>query len=227
MKTITLLLAISCLLCGCSRNSELDAARENLAEAQRKIAALENERVPRVQYDVTRASLRLADERIATLEQQLKATQEQLSTVAKAETPAASANQSGNNSPETPLALGLAKGGYALANETYVYSADAQLNFGNHLQISSPTGLLVTDPDLRVVGGDLSIKSKGMTMETTDGLLTTESDGSVKFTGNTLTMKFAASTTDTAAPEKAPAVSEEAPQAAPGDTTSTAPAPSQ
>jgi hypothetical protein len=116
------------------------------------------------------------------------------------------------------------KGGYALSNDTYVYSADAQLNFGHHLQITSPTGLLVTDPDLRVVGGDLNIKGKGVTMETTDGLLTTESDGSVKFTGNTLTMKFASNANDPAAEaEKVPAAPADTPEVTPATDATTSP----
>jgi len=86
--------------------------------------------------------------------------------------------------------LDLGKGVYERANETYVYSPDAQLNFGRHLQISSPTGLMVSDPEQKIVGGDLNIRAKDVTLETSDGLLSTAADGSVKFTGKTLTMKF-------------------------------------
>jgi hypothetical protein len=190
MKLITLLIAFSILLGGCARKSELETARENLAEAQRKIEALENERVPRVQYDATRASLKNADDRIVTLERELSVAQEQLATQEKVKSSGEGASPPEANTSERPLALGMAKGAYVLSNETYVYSPDAQLNFGSHLQISSPTGLMVSDPEQKIVGGDLSIKAKGMMLETSDGLLTTTADGSVKFTGKTLTMKF-------------------------------------
>jgi hypothetical protein len=185
MKTITLILICSLLLSACARKSELEAARADLTEAQRKIETLENERVARSSYDATRASLRLAEERIADLERGLKLAQEQVAVQA--------ATQSSLN-PTTgsglPTALGLTKGSYEPANDTYVYNADAELSMGKNLKVSSPNGLMVSDPDLKVVGGDLNIKAKDVTLDAPDGMLTTAADGSVKFTGKTLTMHF-------------------------------------
>lgn len=190
MKFITLLIALSILLGGCSRKSELEEARENLAEAQRKIDALENERVPREQYDNTRASLKIADARIAALERELKTALEKVTAQNKMSSPGDHANEAETNASEKPTGLSLKKGAFVVANETNVYDADAQLNFGRHLQISSPTGLMVSDPELKIVGGDLTIKAKDMMIESSDGLLTTEADGSVKFIGKTLKMTF-------------------------------------
>jgi len=191
MKFLPLYLAFSILFCGCARKSELEQARANLAAAQQKIEALETERVSRTQYDTTRASLKIADEHIATLERGLKAAQELLLAAQEREKPAApSTSKPETNEPAKPVEWGLVKGAYESSNETYVYSPDAQLNFGRHLQISSPTGLLVTDPEQKIVGGDLAIRAKDVTLETSDGLLTTAEDGTVKFTGKTLTMKF-------------------------------------
>jgi flavin-binding protein dodecin len=190
MKIISLLIACSILLSGCARKSELEAARENLAEAQRKIDTLENERVSKTKYDVARASLKLADERIAALERELKLAQEQAVLLASAQPTSDSAGQPSVVAPDRPTTSGLIKGTYEVANETHVYSPDAELNFGQHLRISSPTGLMVSDPEHKVVGGDLSIKSKDMVMGSPDGILTTAADGSVNFIGKTLTMKF-------------------------------------
>jgi len=195
MKLVILFLCFSILFGGCARKSEMDEARINLAEAQRRIEALENERVSRSQYEATQASLKQASERITALEAELKLAQAQAAALenATAHSQPASLASVASQSPATeppPAALGLARGAYVLSNETYVYSQDSQLNFGNHLQISSPTGLMVSDPEQKIVGGDLSIKAKGMMLETNDGLLTTAADGSVKFTGKSLTMKF-------------------------------------
>lgn len=192
MKPLICLLFVSLLTAGCARRSELQAAKAELEEAKKRIETLETQRVPRIEYDVTKASLRLADERIAGLEQELRAAREQLS----AKEPFLAEVPSGQAGGGVPTSLSVARGTHEFSNGTFVFSSDAQLNFGRHLLITSPTGLLVTDPDQRVVGGDLSIEAKGMTMETADGLLTAESDGSVKFTGNTLTMKFGSAPAD-------------------------------
>jgi hypothetical protein len=190
MKLVTLLIAFSILLSGCARKSELEQARVDLTEAQRKIETLENERISREQYDNTRASLKLADEQIALLESELKLAQERLAAQERENPMVDQASEPGPNGNGTPATLGLVKGVYERSNETFVYSPDAQLDFGRHLQISSPTGLMVSDPEQKIVGGDLNIKAKDVMIETTDGLLSTAADGSVKFIGKTLTMKF-------------------------------------
>jgi len=191
MKLVTLFIAFSILLSGCARKSELEQARVDLTEAQRKIETLENERISRAQYENTRASLKLADEQIALLESELKLAQERLAAQERENTRVDQAGETGlNGSGGAPAALGLVKGVYEHSNDTFVYSSDAQLNFGRHLQISSPTGLMVSDPEQKIVGGDLNIKAKDVMIETSDGLLSTAADGSVKFIGKTLTMKF-------------------------------------
>lgn len=190
MKIITLFVCSILLLSGCARKSELEATREELVEAQRKIETLENERVPRANYDAAQSSLKQADARITVLERELKLTQEQLIVQAAVQPSAGSASQFGATSADRPTTPGLTKGTYEIANDTHVYSADAELNFGQHLRISSPNGLMVSDPEHKVVGGDLSIKSKDMVLDAPDSLLMTAADGSVKFTGKTLTIKF-------------------------------------
>jgi hypothetical protein len=185
MKTITLILICSLLLSACARKSELDAAREDLAAAQRKIESLENERVARSKYDATQASLKLAEERIVELERGLQLAQAQVAVQANTQSSLNATTGQG-----LPTALGLTKGAYEVANDTHVYSADAELSMGKHLKVTSPNGLMVSDPEIKVVGGDLSIKAKDVQLDAPDGLLTTAADGSVKFTGKTLTMRF-------------------------------------
>lgn len=193
MKHASLIAALCVLLGGCARKSDLEKARADLAEAQKRIEQLETERVPRAQYDVARASLRIADDRIATLEKNLNAAYEILAAdqnFAHAQQQIPVAPSTAASATATPTNLQLVNGGYVVSNDTRVYTPDSQLALGEHLQVSSPTGLMVTDTEQRVVGGDLAIKTKGMTMETTDGLLSTQNDGTVKFVGSTLTMKF-------------------------------------
>jgi multidrug efflux pump subunit AcrA (membrane-fusion protein) len=190
MKSLPLILIVSILLSGCARKFELEKARADLTEAQQKIAVLENERVPRSQYEQARASLKSADRQITELDQELKRTQQQLAVLEKAKQSVEAIAGQESRGAENPERLDLEKGAYERASETYVYSSDAQLNFGRHLQISSPTGLMVSDPEQKIIGGDLNIRAKDVMLETSDGLLTTSADGSVKFTGKTLTMKF-------------------------------------
>ncbi len=187
MKPLILLLALSLILSGCKRNAELDEVRANLVEAQRKIDAIEAERVSRVQYELTRDSLKTADAHISVLERELQLVQKQLFTAQEQ----AKVQPVYVNPPlETLLVNGLTKGAYEISNNTCVYSPGSELNFGQHLQISSPTGLMISDTEQKIVGGDLNIKAKGMILEAPDGLLMTETDGSVTFIGNMLTMKF-------------------------------------
>ncbi|MFT3867211.1 MAG: hypothetical protein QM715_01825 [Nibricoccus sp.] len=193
MKIPVLLCLLCALLGGCARKSELEKTRAQLAEAQRKIEQLENERVPRAQYDIARASLRIADERISTLEKNLNAAYDLMAEQQiTPPTELASANSSPTSgTPATPPTnFHLANGGYIVTNDTHVYSADSELALGKNLKVSSPTGLMVTDTEQRIVGGDLAIKAKGVTMASEDGLLMTNADGTVKFTGSNLTMKF-------------------------------------
>jgi hypothetical protein len=191
MKTTAIVVAAWLIsLGGCARKSELDAARSDLAEAQHKIETLRSQRVPRIQYEEAQASLKAADERIAATERELQIAREQIAAQRGLGIGDGSVKQpEAQNSSELERTV-LASGTYSTANDTFVYSPDALLKFGKNLQISSPSGLMVSDSEQRIVGGDLSIKAKNVLLETSDGVLKAEPDGSVKFTGTTLTMKF-------------------------------------
>jgi len=188
--TASLVAALLFFLGGCARKSELDAARADLVEAQHKIETLQSQRIPRIQYEEVQASLKAAGERVAATERELQIAREQIAAQRGLGISDGSVNQpEAENSPELPRTV-LASGTYSSANDTLVYSPDALLKFGKNLQISSPSGLMVSDSEQRIVGGDLSIKAKNVLLETSDGILKAEPDGSVKFTGTTLTMKF-------------------------------------
>jgi HAMP domain-containing protein len=188
--TATLVAALLILLGGCARKSELDAARSDLAEARHKIETLQSQRVPRIQYEEAQASLKAADARLADTERELQVARELIAAQRGLGIGDGSVKQpEAEDSPELGRTA-LAKGTYSSSNDTLVYSPDALLKFGKNLQITSPSGLMVSDSEQRIVGGDLSIKAKNVLLETSDGVLKAEPDGSVKFTGSTLTMKF-------------------------------------
>jgi len=191
MKTITTFVAaLSILLSGCARKSELDAARSDLAEAQHKIETLQSQRIPRIQFEAAQASLKAADERIAAMEHELQVAREQIAAQHGLEISDGSTKQPTAEASTELAPTVLTSGTYVSANDTFVYSPDALLKFGKNLQISSPSGLMVSDSEQKIVGGELSIKAKDVLLETSDGILKAEPDGSVKFTGTTLTMKF-------------------------------------
>lgn len=54
---------------------------------------------------------------------------------------------------------GLVKGTYTLLDGTLIYSPDAQLKLGTGVLVSSPTGLMVSDDEQKIVGGDLAIET--------------------------------------------------------------------
>ncbi|MFT3781926.1 MAG: hypothetical protein QM790_07910 [Nibricoccus sp.] len=217
MRTAAFFLLVALFVAGCAPKSELDATRAKLEEAQRQVQALERDRVPRIQYDRAHASLKIADDRIATLEYELKLARAEAADLLEK----AKSNGTAFDSPEgtaIPTAMSLTRGNFSEANETRVFSDDAQLEFGPHLKVTSPTGLLVADPEMKVVGGDLAIKARNVTIESSgDGLLLSNADGTVKFIGNTLTMKFdeKKATPTTAEPEKVNTAKEAQPVASP------------
>jgi len=191
MKTITIVVvALSVSLAGCARKSDLDAARADLAEAQHQVETLRSQRVPRAQYQEAQASLKAADERIAAMERELQSARDQLAAQQGLAITEGSVKGPKTDNSGEPQLTGLVSGTYTTSNDTLVYSRDAQLKLGKNLQVSSPSGLMVSDSDQKIVGGDLSIKAKDVLLETSDGILKSEPDGSVKFTGTNLTMKF-------------------------------------
>jgi hypothetical protein len=66
---------------------------------------------------------------------------------------------------------GLIRGTYTLLDGTVIYSPDAQLKVGTGTLISSPTGLMVSDEEQEIIGGDLAIETEKATVEAQDALI--------------------------------------------------------
>ncbi|MDO8539706.1 MAG: hypothetical protein Q7S40_04635 [Opitutaceae bacterium] len=64
--------------------------------------------------------------------------------------------------PSLPL---LAGGSYTLERDAVVYSDDAKLRFANDEVISSPTGVMVSDLEQKMVVGDLALETATGTLE--------------------------------------------------------------
>jgi hypothetical protein len=160
MKTTLLLCASLALATGCVRKSELAKAQSELAGLQEKIRQLEQQRVPKADLDAAQAAVATAQEKTAALAQELKGTREQLAaTEERVIATERRLSRPDPKMPETVLSPGLVKGSYTLLDDTIVYSRDAQLNFGNGVTISSPTGLMLSDKDRAIVAGDLVIET--------------------------------------------------------------------
>jgi hypothetical protein len=184
-KTALGLWLLAGILGGCVPKSEWDATQKELAAAQEKIAALERERVPRSDYDAAQSAALLFEEKAAALERALAQTRAQLAAQEKLELE----RQLAEKIAAAPRPAGLVQGTFEFANGTKVYSPDAVLNFGPNLRVSSSTGLMVSDPQHKIVAGELNLIAKDVVLETPDGLFLTERDGSVTFTGSSLTLK--------------------------------------
>lgn len=66
---------------------------------------------------------------------------------------------------------GLVNGTYTLVDGTVVYSPDAQLKLGSGWLISSPTGVMVSDKEQKIIAGDLTLQNAKRTMQATDAVL--------------------------------------------------------
>jgi hypothetical protein len=53
----------------------------------------------------------------------------------------------------------LVKGTFTLVDGTIVYSADAQLDLGHGMLVSSPTGVMVSDEEQQHISGDLVVET--------------------------------------------------------------------
>ena len=187
-KAVVLLCALLALSIGCVRKSELVETQSELAAAQEKIRLLEQQRVPKA--DLEKAQTAVADtrEQLVGLEQTLKGTRDEL--VASQEMLKATErllSLQWAKTPETVLSPALVKGTYILLDDTIRYSADAQLNFGNGVMISSPTGLMLSDKDRAIVAGDLVVETPHETVQASRAL-TTVNDGQRELTAESVSV---------------------------------------
>ncbi|MGC4073568.1 MAG: hypothetical protein QM760_13840 [Nibricoccus sp.] len=59
---------------------------------------------------------------------------------------------------------GLTGGSYTLENDTVVYGSDAKLRLTNDVIVSSPSGVMVSDLNQKMVVGDLTLETQGGAM---------------------------------------------------------------
>ncbi len=81
--------------------------------------------------------------------------------------PGAEAFRSSAGDGEKDKAVHLVKGTFTVVDGAIIYGADAQLDIGHGILVSSPTGVMVSDADQQHIAGDLVI-------ETLEGTTTTE-----------------------------------------------------
>lgn len=167
IKQLLLACALGALLAGCVRKSELTKTQGELAALQEKIRLLEQQRVPRAEFEQAQAAGAAAQERLAVVTQELSGTRAQLTgaqelLVGAQEREGAATRRLGAlaaKTPEEALTLGLVHGTYTIKDDTVVYSRDAQLNFANGVTITSPTGLMLSDKDREIVAGNLIVET--------------------------------------------------------------------
>ena len=169
----TLLMVYFCFVL----NSRLEQSKADLAAARDKIKATEELRVPRSDFDSTRSELLDAEKKITALQDELKNTQGQ--TTALSEWIAAMKNQPGLPRPAGPKPVtkpGLIKGGFRIMDENMVYLPDSQYRMGADLFVTSPKGMMMSDKDQQIFGGDLQLHLPQGTIQGDDAVLEVNGD---------------------------------------------------
>jgi hypothetical protein len=168
MKHIGTLCALVALCIAVVFKIELSRTRARLAAAQESIGKMQLHYVPVTELSLAREAAKAADAKIAALEEEVRSdkqtlheTQEQLKLASDRLSAAAAKPR-------------MTKGSYSLVDGTIVYGPDAQLRLPNGAIISSPTGVMVSDPDLNHVDGDLVIETPGRIATTTNAFVSFE-----------------------------------------------------
>jgi len=158
------------LTAGCAKKSELVRAQAEVAVLEEKIKVLEAQRVPKAELDRAEAVAAVALERTEVLEQELKGTRAQLAfSQEKASQSERRLTLLGAKAPEPVFAPDLVRGSFTQKDDTIFYSPDAQLNFGNGVMISSPSGLMLSDKERAIVAGDLVVETPRESARPTTG----------------------------------------------------------
>jgi hypothetical protein len=87
---------------------------------------------------------------------------------------------------ETERVAHLTKGTFTQVDGTIVYSADAQLDIGHGMLVSSPSGVMVSDEYLQHISGDLVVE-KGDTLTTMENAFLTVDNAHVEMTSDSST----------------------------------------
>jgi hypothetical protein len=141
--------------------------------------------VVKMKYVGTHAGLEAAKERIRNVAQQPIAHQAPARPAGTAAAPAAAAPQQGEpGRPQTselvppPADNGpvtrLTKGTFTQVDGTLVYSADAQLDIGHGMLVSSPSGVMVSDESQEHISGDLVVETQDATTTMENAFITVD-----------------------------------------------------
>ncbi len=141
-----------------------------------------------------RSGLKAAEDRIRNVAQQPVARAAPARTAASADRAAAAQAGAGEHAGpltaeftqptgETERVAHLTKGTFTQVDGTIVYSADAQLDIGHGMLVSSPSGVMVSDEYLQHISGDLVIE-KGDTRTTMENAFLTLDNAHVEMTSD-------------------------------------------
>ena len=165
-KLLILLGALVALATGYFLQSELAGTKTELAAVQEKVRLVEQQRVPRAEFEQARATVAAAQEKAAALTQELQGVREQLAAALdRAAAAERRMSQTGAKTPAPVLALTLVKGTYTVQDDTILYSPDAQLSLGNGITISSPSGRMLSDKEHEIVAGNLVVETPGTAVQ--------------------------------------------------------------
>ncbi len=158
-------------------NSRLETTEAELAAARGKVKATEDQRVPREDLDLTQNQLNEAEKKILAMQEELKDSQ----TLITALNDRVALMESQPNlphpvRPRPPVKPGLIKGGYRLMDENMVYLTDSQYRLGEDLFVTSPKGMMMSDKDQQIFGGDLVLQTPQGTIQGDDAVLEVKGD---------------------------------------------------
>jgi hypothetical protein len=84
------------------------------------------------------------------------------------------AAQLGASTGDSERVTHLTKGTFTLVDGTIVYSADAQLDIGHGMLVSSPSGVMVSDAEQQHISGDLVVETQDQMTTMQNAFLTVD-----------------------------------------------------
>jgi hypothetical protein len=189
-------------------NSRLERSEMELAALREKARAAEEQHAAHADLDTAREDLLEAEKKILELEDELKNSQGQVNTLTERVT--AMENQPSSllrpAKPKPVLAVkpGLIKGGFSLMGENVVYMPDSQYRLGPDLFVMSPKGMMMSDRDQQIFGGDLLLQTSQGTIRGDDAVLEVNGDNATLTAKQvTVTLKKSADSSATGATQPA------------------------
>jgi hypothetical protein len=157
-------------------NKRLTGTRNDLASAKDKIAHIAEQPTARPKRDAAPSPLMLAHRAPRTAEPETEPARDSSS----AQAPAIGDSQ---------RVVRLTKGTFTEVDGEIVYGPGAELDLGNGMLVSSPSGVMVSDVDQRHIAGDLVIDSQYGTTTTENAFLSIDQQHVEITSDNTVTVK--------------------------------------